>query len=578
MPKIACIANIWMGDIYVHITYENNHSKNRQNSKNDWKMGHPVCVCVLVWKPRPVPLDHPGTSQGTSTLNGEYLRIGTRSQAGLVSHSSNKKRNNMTKSCRMQLVQNGTIGALKRIHPVGNSLIQDNFFPGRTLCLPSSWSAMVNIYSVLTVTWLLLRACHAASTNYDYIIVGGGTSGLLLAVLLSDNPNTTIAVLEAGADARTDPRITIPENAGGIVGTGYDWNLTSTPQAHLSRNKSVIAYGRGRTLGRCSAMNFMINHRASAVEFDAWEGVLNVSGWNSGVLFEAFTASESFAGPAAATMLEAQGPIAGSMAKEVYSLFSDYVVPSLEEVGVPKLVDANGGYTKGVRYDPFALNASSYTRSYAGSAYTNVEDRSNLVVLANATVTRLVWADRLSSEGLVVANGVEYLDPKTGNPAILNGTNVILSAGALMSPPLLEVSGVGDPSLLSVLGVPVVVDLPAVGTQLQDRHGAHAVGCRRAVSRVQLVLWVDVGVSASPSEQRLCSRRLRIDAVAYASDRPSLLQRGANQWDVLRPVAAGQRSALLRPHGGICGSSGLHWGAIQRPGPSRIRGFSRQDL
>lgn len=336
-------------------------------------------------------------------------------------------------------------------------------------------STMLRIASLLVVVILFLEASRA--TSYDYIIVGGGTSGLLLATLLSANPNTTIAVLEAGLDGRTDPRITIPENAGGIVGSEYDWNLTSVAQANLYQNKS-IAYARGRTLGGSAAMNFMINHRASAVELDAWEGVLNISGWNWDRLLAAFMAGEDFVGPSSALALQGltfdpayhgtNGPVAGSMARDVYSLFSDYVVPSLAEVGVAKLVDANGGNTTGVRYDPLAINASSYTRAYSGSAYTNVETRSNLAILTNSTVTRILWSNQLSLGGLSIASGVEYVDAGTGNLAVLNGSNVILSAGALMSPPLLEASGVGDPSILSTLGLPAVVDLPAVGTQLQD--------------------------------------------------------------------------------------------------------------
>lgn len=334
---------------------------------------------------------------------------------------------------------------------------------------------MLSIPSLFAAVVFFLETSQA--TSYDYIVVGGGTSGLLLASLLSANPNMTIAVLEAGADGRADPRITVPENAGGIVGTEYDWNLTSVAQVNLYQNKS-IAYARGRTLGGSSAMNFMINHRASVAELDAWESVLNISGWNWDRLFAAFKAGEDFVGPSSALEMQGltfdptyhgtAGPVAGSMARDVYSLFSDYVVPSLDEVGVAKLVDANGGNTTGVRYDPLAINASSYTRSYSGSAYTNVEDRSNLAVLTNVTVTRVLWSDQLSLEGLSVASGVEYVDPETGNLAVLNGSNVILSAGALMSPPLLEVSGIGDPSILSTLGVSIVVDLPSVGTQLQD--------------------------------------------------------------------------------------------------------------
>ncbi|KAJ4387695.1 hypothetical protein N0V93_008294 [Gnomoniopsis smithogilvyi] len=329
------------------------------------------------------------------------------------------------------------------------------------------------ILIVSLVLSLLPAACGAA---YDYIIVGGGTSGLLLSMLLSADPNVTVAVLEAGLDGRDDPLITVPENEGAIVGTAYDWAFTSVAQSNLYQDAS-IAYPLGRTLGGSSAMNFMIYHRASTVEFDAWESVLNISGWNWETIYTAFKAAENFT--AAPTALEQEGltsdaayhgfsgPVAGTMSRNVFSLWEDYVVPSLEELGVPKLIDADGGETTGVRYVPLAVNATSYTRSYSATAYTAVEGRSNLDVLTNTTVKRLLWSDNSVGE-LAVANAVEYVDPSTGSLATLNASNIILSAGSIQSAPLLESSGIGDPLILSTLDIPVVVDLPAVGTLFQD--------------------------------------------------------------------------------------------------------------
>ncbi|KAF3763109.1 alcohol oxidase [Cryphonectria parasitica EP155] len=339
----------------------------------------------------------------------------------------------------------------------------------------------------LAAAVLLLLGPARAEGSYDYIIIGGGTSGLLLATLLSTNPNTTIAVLESGPDARTDPRITIPENEGTIVATTYDWNFTSIPQTSLL-DQAVIAYPRGRVLGGTAAMNFMLWHRASSVELNAWEDVLNVSGgWDWDALFAASRDGETFMPPPEDLEAEGltwdaafhgfEGPVAGSMARNVYSLYEDYVVPSLEALGVPKLVDVDGGNTTGMRYGPLAVNASSYTRSYSGSAYTNVESRPNLVVYTNTTATRILWSDNdddddesfSSDDELAIASAVEFIDPSSGNLAILNGTNIIVSAGSIQSPPLLEVSGIGDPDILSSLGIPtIVVDLPAVGSGFQD--------------------------------------------------------------------------------------------------------------
>ncbi|CAN8105122.1 unnamed protein product [Discula destructiva] len=339
---------------------------------------------------------------------------------------------------------------------------------------------------LLPLLLLLLTLPDPSAAIYDYLIVGGGTSGLLLSTLLTTNPSTTVAVLEAGPDGRADPRITVPENEGTAVGTVYDWNFTSTPQSHLPRT-AAIAYPRGRVLGGSAALNFMISDRASAAEFDdAWAGVLNVSrggGWDWTAMEAAFKAVEDFTAPSAALqgaglVYDAAdhgcaGPIAQTMSRNVYSLWSEYVVPALETLGVAALADGDGGVTMGVRYAPLAVNASSYTRSYSGTAYTKVEERANLLVLTNTTATRILWSGSSALNGLAVASAVEYIDPSTGRLAVLNASTIVLSAGAIQSPPFLEASGVGDPAILTALNIPVVVDLPQVGTQFQD-HLAHA--------------------------------------------------------------------------------------------------------
>lgn len=323
------------------------------------------------------------------------------------------------------------------------------------------------VLSALAVTAL-------SSPLYDYVIVGGGTSGLLLASVLSNNPAKTVAVLEAGGDARNDARVSNPQNEGGIQGTIYDWNFTSIPQKQLYNN-AVIPVPRGKTLGGSSAMNFMIWHRASQIEFDAWQSTLNISGWNWSTIYAANKASESFTNSPAAlagnlTYNDAyhgfSGPVAGSMEKSVFSLYTDYVLPSLKSLGVSKLQDSDGGNTTGPRFVPLCINASTYTRSYSGSAYTNVQGRPNLVVLTNTTATRLLWGATYS--GQAVSNAVEYIDPKTGTKNFINGSNIVLSAGAIQSPQLLELSGVGNPNILTPLGIKTVLNLPAVGTQAQD--------------------------------------------------------------------------------------------------------------
>lgn len=328
------------------------------------------------------------------------------------------------------------------------------------------------------LTTLTLAAVATQATTYDYVIAGAGTSGLLLALALTTDPTITVAVLEAGPDNRTDPRITVPEREGSIAGTLYDWNFTTTSQPGLYGGKS-ISVARGKVVGGTSAMNWMIWHRASAVEFDAWEGVLGIDGWNWDSVYAAAKASEKFTNPPSnlsgvLTYDDAfhgtAGPIDGTMAKGYFSLYDEYLVPTLKNLGVPIPVDRDGGNTTGAGYVPLSINATSYTRSYPGSSYTLAQARPNLHLITNALVTRIIWAPKPASATLSTAQGLAYINAtsKSGPETLINGTTVILSAGTFQTPQLLELSGVGDPKILNPLGISTVVNLPAVGTKLAD--------------------------------------------------------------------------------------------------------------
>lgn len=324
---------------------------------------------------------------------------------------------------------------------------------------------------------------------YDYVIAGAGTSGLLLAIALSSNPNVTVAVLEAGSDARSDPRITIPEDEGQIQGTIYDWNLTTSPQSGLY-NGAVIKAARGKVVGGTSAMHWMIWNQASTVEYDSWQNVLGIPGWNWSVIDAARKSAESFTPPppAQASTLQynaschgSTGPIHSTMEKSWYSLYTDYVIPSLKSLGVAVPQDKDNGITNGVGFAPLSIDKSSYTRSYSGSAWTAVQSRPNLQVIVNATVSRILWSSTTSP---ATAKGVEYIRTSAGGSTkttISAKRQVIISAGSLQSPQLLELSGIGNTTLLASLGISTVVNLPAVGSQLQD-HTTYAGAFRFNVS------------------------------------------------------------------------------------------------
>lgn len=328
---------------------------------------------------------------------------------------------------------------------------------------------------VLAGLFLLITSC--VGQTYDYVIAGGGTAGLFLAVALTENPNFSVAVLEAGDDGRQDARITVPEKQGSIVNTEYDWKFQTTPQQGLSNSKTQPV-NKGKVLGGTSAMNYLILNRASKPEFDAWQDILGNTGWNWSSLFAASKASEHFLPPTssvpAATYNAAfhgsSGPIFSTMQRNTFSLYTQYLLPALRSLGVPNPVDKDGGDSPGAGPVPVSANRDSYTRSYSGSAYTAVQSRPNLHVFTNCTVRGIAF-DQTTADGLQVAKGVRYRNTTasaTANPLLL-ARNVILSSGSIQTPQLLELSGIGDPAVLPKFGIQPLVELPAVGAGLQDK-------------------------------------------------------------------------------------------------------------
>ncbi|KAK5128690.1 hypothetical protein LTR85_000023 [Meristemomyces frigidus] len=318
----------------------------------------------------------------------------------------------------------------------------------------------------------------AQNATYDYVIAGAGTAGMLLAVVLSENPDITVCVLEAGGDGRTDTNITVPERRGTIQDTMYDWQFMTSPQPGLYPNGTEGAQPvpRGKVIGGTSAMNWMIHNTDSRVQLDIWESVLNLTGWNWDTLSTAFRESETMYAPATnesqffkydPAYHGSSGPIQSIFQRSVLSLFPQYLEPTLLNAGYSIPPDRNDGYAVGAGFLPLAIDPHNYTRSYSGSAYTAVQGRPNLHVLTDARVTGIDWASTSSN---ITAAGLRYVS----DAAISNitqhvvGREVIISAGCIQSSQILELSGVGDPAILNPLGIQTVVNLTNVGEGLRD--------------------------------------------------------------------------------------------------------------
>lgn len=247
---------------------------------------------------------------------------------------------------------------------------------------------------------------------------------------------------------------------GSTLGTVYDWNFTTVPQVNV--NNRVLGAARGRVLGGSSALNLMTYDRASKSEYDAWEDLGN-PGWNWKNMVAYMKKSENFTGANTATYGSAGVGLTGPV-KAVVNRYipeqQDLWIPTLQGLGVPKNLESLGGDPLGVMWQPSSIDSTHYNRSYSANAYLPVAG-SNLIVLTNTVVSRV----NLQTSGKKqVATGVTL---STGD--IITATKeVILSAGSIQSPGLLERSGIGQASVLSAVGLTQKVNLPGVGENLQD--------------------------------------------------------------------------------------------------------------
>ncbi|KJZ72364.1 hypothetical protein HIM_08290 [Hirsutella minnesotensis 3608] len=314
-----------------------------------------------------------------------------------------------------------------------------------------------------------------SSTEADVVIIGAGTAGLVLASRLSEDPSLQVVVIEAGQDERDDPRVKTPALWPGLVGSEADWNYVTQPQAAL--NGKTIPLPQGRLIGGSSAINgqaFIANSKANV---DAW-GKLGNPGWDWDTLIPYYKKVFTLTLPSEEKQKElgleyvdksiiGTGPVQASFPDSVNDPIAKAWVKSFKSLGHsmgrdPFCGKAVGGYTNAATIDPVTK-----TRSYAGSAYYEpAVGRANLQVITAALVEKLLLKGS-GSDGGVIATGVQFA--KDGESQTVKARKeVILSAGAFNSPKILELSGIGSRALLDEHKIPVLVDNPNVGENLQD--------------------------------------------------------------------------------------------------------------
>ncbi|KAI0046210.1 GMC oxidoreductase [Auriscalpium vulgare] len=309
--------------------------------------------------------------------------------------------------------------------------------------------------------------------SFDYVVIGAGTSGLALATRLAEDPAISVLVLEAGKYHGDEPSTRLPAMyAKNFDNPDYDWAFATTPQSHA--DNTTYIWHRGKGLGGSSALNFYVWNRPPAVDIDAWEKLGN-PGWNWANYLKYSNKVINFI-PPPDTKVTAErqtsdpayygtsGPITvgfpnGSTGWDVT------LQDTLNKIGIKTITDGSGGQGIGTFMVTSTVDPRTNARKYSVD-YVPSPQPSNLTILSLATVTRVLLSkERPGSDA--IATEVEFLfdDQKK---TVKASKEVLVSAGAIKSPQILELSGIGDRDILQKAGVESIVDLPAVGTNVQE--------------------------------------------------------------------------------------------------------------
>ncbi|NMD57197.1 MULTISPECIES: GMC family oxidoreductase [Tsukamurella] len=290
--------------------------------------------------------------------------------------------------------------------------------------------------------------------EYDYIVVGAGSAGAVMAARLSEDPGVTVLLLEAGGEADAD-EVHIPLAFSALFKTKWDWNYTTTPQKHLDDRPTY--WPRMKALGGCSSMNAMIYIRGNRADFDAWESEYGAQGWSYDDVLPYFIKAENntarrddFHGT--------RGPLNVEDRVYTHPLVSAWVESAVSS-GLKPNDDFNGATQDGAGL--YQVTCKGGRRWSTDKAYIEpARSRPNLTVALGATARRIEFdGDR--------ASGVTFKQ-QAAEHTVSARREVILSGGAINSPQLLMLSGIGPAEHLAEFGIDTRVALAGVGANLHD--------------------------------------------------------------------------------------------------------------
>ena len=295
--------------------------------------------------------------------------------------------------------------------------------------------------------------------EHDFVVIGGGTAGCVLANRLSAEPANSVALLEAGGEAR-HPFIHIPLMAGLVYFMrSINWNYQTEPEPHLDGRR--IPWPRGRVLGGTSAINGMMYMRGNRADYDGWRQ-RGLDGWDYASVLPYFKRAEGH-GSRRDAYHGTDGPLRINRAASDNPLY-DVFLEACEALGLPRNDDFNGAVQEGVGRQDFFVDRGR--RVNTGHAFIRpVQGRPNLRVLLRAQAERLIFEGRRCV-------GVAFRE-RGRRREVRARREVILCAGTINSPQLLQLSGIGAPDHLGSLGIETVVASPDVGRNLQDHAGVY---------------------------------------------------------------------------------------------------------